>query len=880
MSLTPGTRLGPYEIRALIGAGGMGEVYRARDTKLGREVAIKVLPPVVAEDRERLARFEREAKMLASLNHPNIAQIYGFEETVETRALVMELVAGSTLSIPQSLGTALNYAKQIAEALEVAHEKGIVHRDLKPANIMITAAGVVKLLDFGLAAVARGSGAGGGETADSPTLTMAVTQPGVILGTPAYMSPEQARGQPVDKRADIWAFGVVLHEMLTGSRLFQQRNLSDTLTSVIKDEPPWDRIPVKVQRLLKSCLQKDPKQRLRDIGDVWGLLEDAPAPSPVAQKRLPWALAAALAAGLATAVWAPWRVPQAVDRPLIQFSVDLGPDSLPGPRTTAILSPDGTRLVFPSRGTDGQTRFSTRLLNQAKATAILGTEGGNDPFFSPDGHWIGFFTDNKIKKIAVAGGEAVTLSDISDGRGASWGKDGNIIAASISGGLFRVPEGGGTPQPLTNPTDRGETHHRWPQLLPGGESVLFTANTSAAAWDGANIALLSLKTGKWTTVHRGGYFGRYLPSGHLVYIHQGVLFGAPFNPVRGELEGTPVALLEEVSTTRFTGAAQLDFSQTGTMVYLSSKGSGTYPIAWMDAAGKVQPLLATPGEYFSPRLSPDGQRLALAGGSAGPAGLDILVYDIRGGNTRKITFAGLNTRPVWTPDGKHIVYVAETGTGNMLMWIRADGAGEPQRLFESKQGLEPYSFSPDGKRLAYTAMSPATSGDLWILPLDITDSNHPKPGEAKLFLRTPANEASPAFSPNGRWMAYQSGAAGPTTEVYVRAFPGPGGNWQVSSGGGRLPVWSRDGRELLYETLDGYIMAATYMTKGDSFASEKVRPWSNQQILWAGIWNFDLSPDGKRLVVFPLHQTSEATKPSVHVTFLLNFFDEIRRKTR
>ena len=314
------------------------------------------------------------------------------------------------------------------------------------------------------------------------------------------------------------------------------------------------------------------------------------------------------------------------------------------------------------------------------------------------------------------------------------------------------------------------------------------------------------------------------------------------------------------------------------LVYLSGKSSGTYPVVWLDESGKTQPLLSTLANYFTPRLSPDGKRLAFAVGSDGSAGLDIVIYDIQRDNTTKITLAGLNTRPVWTPDGKHIVYVTETGAGNYLMWMRSDGAGEPQRLIQTKEGLEPYSFSPDGKRLAYSAISPETSGDLWMLPLDLSDADHPKAGKAELLLRTPATEINPAFSPDGRWMAYQSGAAGGTTEIYVQPFPGPGGNWQVSSGGGRLPVWSRDGRELLYGTPDGYIMSAAYTTKGVSFAREKVRRWSNQQIQQTGIRNFDLSPDGKRVVVFPLPPTSGATNPSVHVTFLLNYFDELRRR--
>jgi serine/threonine-protein kinase len=469
--------LGPYEILAPIGAGGMGEVYRARDTKLDRDVAIKVLPASFAQDPERLARFEREAKVLASLNHSNIAQIYGIED----RALVMELVDGETLQGPLPLETALNYARQIADALEAAHDKGIIHRDLKPANIMITPAGVVKVLDFGLAAVAQSSDPS--NPANSPTLTISPTRAGIILGTAGYMSPEQARGKLVDKRADIWAFGVVLFEMLTGKPLFHGETVSDTLAQVLTKEPDWEQVPAKVRRLLQACLQKDPKQRLQAVGDWKLMLTDVQqihvaAPSQSQFSFAAWAAAAALALALGVALWAPWRAANSVDRPLMRLEVSLGPDAIPGANSEVAISPDGTRIVFPIRGRDGKPLLASRLLDQAAITPLPGTENGTGVFFSPDGQSIGFAADSKLKKVSLRGGAPVTLTDASVLLGASWGESGDIVASlNVVGGLVSIPASGGSPHAVTNP-GKQENIHFLPQVLPDGNAVLFTAAPS------------------------------------------------------------------------------------------------------------------------------------------------------------------------------------------------------------------------------------------------------------------------------------------------------------------------------------------------------------------------------------------------------------------
>jgi serine/threonine protein kinase len=506
--LGSGTLLGHYRIVAMLGQGGMGVVYRAQDTKLGREVAIKVLPDSLAQDPDRLARFNREATLLASLNHPNIGHIYG----VESQALVMELVHGETLNSlmkpgPLPIETVLDYAKQIAEALEAAHEKGIIHRDLKPANIMVTPAGVVKVLDFGLAKAEELSSAR--DPAESPTAPVSFSRAGMVLGTAAYMSPEQARGAVVDKRTDIWAFGVVVYEMLTGKHLFAGEMTTDILSAVLTQEPEWDRVPSQAQRLLRRCLEKDPRQRLRDIGDARFLLEEAPTKATAAPRRiLPWAVAAILA------------------------MIDLGPDvSLATPDnygSSVIISPDGTRVVYKASVSGGPPKLFTRRLDQPKATELSGTEGAVGPFFSPDGKWVGFGVGNKISKVSVEGGAVIPLSEVAPFGGARWGEGGNIIVEQIGKGLVRISSDGGAPTPLTELAS-GELTHMDPQVLPGGQALLFVAGPFSNDIDKDNIDVVTLSDRHRKTLFHGGTSPHYLPSGHLVYASKGTLFGIPFD---------------------------------------------------------------------------------------------------------------------------------------------------------------------------------------------------------------------------------------------------------------------------------------------------------------------------------------------------------------
>jgi Tol biopolymer transport system component len=907
MALTSGTRLGSYEITSAIGAGGMGEVYQAHDTKLGRDVAIKVLPEAFAYDAERLSRFQREAKMLASLNHPNIATIHGLEQFGGTSYLVMELLSGETLAervkregaVP--VEEALTIAKQIAEALEAAHEKSIIHRDLKPANVKLTLEGKVKVLDFGLAKAFAGDELGS-DPSNSPTLSQAATMQGVILGTAAYMSPEQARGKSVDKRTDIWAFGCVLYELLTGKVAFHSEDVTDILAAVVRAEPDWTALPKKVPSairiLLSRCLRKDRRQRISDATDVRIEIEDAiaapkdsgatqAAPTSMSKLRLAFgAVAAALAMIAVVTSWGWWKSTQPVEqvlRPLMRLDVNLGPDAVATADSSVAISPDGTRIIFPIRGADGKQLLATRPLDQAAITPLPGTENGSNAFFSRDGQWIGFMADRKLKKVSIRGGTPVTLTDVSTFRGASWGENGDIMASLLTlGGLQSVPASGGPPHSVTN-LGKGEITHLSPQVLPGGNTVLFTASKLASSFEDANIEVVSLKTGAVKMLLSGGYFGRYLATngstGHLVYIHQGVLYAVAFDPVRLEVQGMPEPILEDVA-----GAAAFDFSRNGTFVYHPGiVADQRWPVVWLDGSGKTEPLVTTPGIYSWPRFSPDGKRLALVVDTG--KSQEIFVYDRQRDALSRLTFAGgVNLSPIWSRDGEHFVFYSRNEAGSLLNWIRADGSGEIQVLLESKSRLTPSGFSPDGRRLAYYEIKPNGDVDLWTLPLDTNEPEHPKPGKPVPFLQTPAVEAWLVFSPDGRYVAYFSNESG-TYEIYVRPAPGPDGKpgpgkWQISTGGGVWPEWSPNGRELFYKGLDNRIMVTDYTATGGSFSSNKPRVWSDRQIRPVGSsLNFALTPDGKRFAVFPMPEATAEGKGPDHVIFLLNFFDEVRRRT-
>jgi Tol biopolymer transport system component/predicted Ser/Thr protein kinase len=879
--LKPGTRIRAYEILSALGAGGMGQVYRARDTKLDREVAIKVLPDGVAHDHDRLARFAREAKVLASLNHPNIAQIYGLEEN----ALVMELVAGSTLSVPQPLETALDYARQIAEALEAAHEKGVTHRDLKPGNIMVTPdEGVVKVLDFGLASVPLRDGAG--DPNSSPTTVAAPTVASMIMGTAAYMSPEQAAGKAVDKRSDIWSFGVVLYEMLSGKQLFAGETLSHTLADVLRRPIDFENLkaPRPIVELLKRCLDRDLKTRLQAMGEariaITRYLADPKSGTGIQSQQaganfrwIPWAmLATALALALiASAGWYRATRPGA-PKPLMRVIVDLGPEAVRGRHATMVVSPDGRRIVFTGRAPGGGNQLFTRMMDQVEAVPIPGTLGAAgalgaylDPFFSPDGEWVGFFADGKLKKVEVNGGTIVTLGPTFIPFGASWGDDGNIVVGTYKG-LQRFPAGGGAAQLVVT----GAT--LFPDVLPGGQSVLFDRLRSGLP---AGIEALQFSTGQTKALLPNGYEPLYLPTsrdtGHLVYLQDGTLFAVAFDPRRLEIRGTPVPLLQDVSTgfDQGEGAAQITFTGNGTLAYLPSLDLEPYPILWLDAAGKTTPLIQKPDPYYSPRLSPDGKWLAYTlRGQGGKT--DVWVYDLDRQTPAQLTFTGPGRGElVWAADSKHLIF----GDAAALWWIRADGSGQPQQLLGNIGNPRPFSLAPTG-RLAIVQQNEVIP-DIYTVPIDLSDLEHPKAAKEEPFPKDPTIvQVDPAFSPDGKFLAYVSTESG-RTEIFVRPFPGPGGKWNVSQRGGMFPVWSRAAHELLFLGTDDHIMVVDYSTQGDSFRAGKPRVWSPVPVRRMGLrQNFDLSPDGKRVVMFPQSESQE----SLHFTFLLNFFDEVRRK--
>jgi serine/threonine protein kinase len=906
LALTPGTRLGVYEVIEQIGEGGMGQVYRARDTKLGRDVALKILPDAVAQDADRVARFKREAQVLASLNHPHIAAIYGFDEAGTTQFLILELVEGETLADrlkrgPIPVDETIVIARQIAEALAEAHEKGIIHRDLKPANIALSGHDQVKVLDFGLAKLAAAPAGGASSSVSmSPTLTTPamMTGVGMILGTAAYMAPEQAKGREADKRCDVWAFGCVVYEMLTAKRAFEGEDITDTIASIMRGEPDWTALPAdtpaNARLLLESCLTKDRKHRAADVSVVQFLLDDramvtAKAPTPYAaakvpawRRALPWAITGlACAAALALlALWAPWRFERSPERPLVRLDVDLGADvSLPAPSqdgSSVVISPDGTSLLYAS-GTPA--KLFIRRLDQPKAVELPGTEGASSAFFSPDGRWVGFFAGRGANKISVEGGAVVPLGDTAPFRGASWDADGTVVVG-VGQGLARISAAGGS-QALTE-TGAGELWLLQPQVLPGGRAILFEADNPGDV-DKTTIQVLSIPSRQKKTVLRGGASPRYVETpdgaGYLLYVNKTTLFAVPFDLKALELRGTAVPLVNDVAAESLIGVGQFDVSRTGTFIYRRASGAsgGLTTLQWVDSTGKRESLRAAAGTYLYPRLSPDGKQVALT--VIGRRGMDVWTYDLQRDAMTRLTFSENNNRPIWSPDGRHIVFAT---AGGALFQVRADGASQPQVLTQGKEVTNPIpsSFTPDGKRFVYTQVVPPGIPQLWTVPLEERDGQL-KAGTPEL-LQTSANggASAAAFSPDGHWVAYQSAESG-TSEVFVRAFPPPasgqGSRWQISNSGGGDPRWSSNGHELLYRAGD-QIMSTAYTSNSGTFVAEKPKVWLNRFSGTNGGTAWDLAPDGKRVAVVTPVESADASKTEHEVVFLLNFFDELRRR--
>lgn len=879
MAIGPGTQFGVYAVGEMLGKGGMGEVYKARDTKLDRIVAIKVLPASVANDRELLARFEREAKTLASLNHSNIAHIYGLEDFGGVMALVMEYVPGPTLRErlnkgPVPVKEALGIARQIASALEAAHENGIIHRDLKPANVKLTAEGAVKLLDFGLAKSVAPSKA---PTDETETMALQDTGTGVILGTAGYMAPEQVLGAMVDRRADVWAYGAVVYELLSGKRAFAGSTLAEVMAATLRAEVDWNALPRdtpgQVITILQRCLERDRNARIRDIGDAWRLVEDRPVARPSSRRWLWPAVAGALAAGLAVSIWLGRSTGSSPQFRRLTVSLGDDVDLGVGMANAIAISRDGTRIAYSSFGADRIRRLVTRRLSDAEPRVLAGTDQAANPFFSPDGEWIGFFSGGKLKKISSAGGSIVVLCDVAGlaAMSGSWGDDGNIIA-SFGSRLMRVPGSGGTPEPVTT-LAQAETHHRWPVVLPGSKAALFFSNVEPYANSGSVEAIV-FATGERKMIQHGGYDGRYLSSGHLLWFNSGTAYVAPFDPVKLKITGPTRPVIERVAVNDVLGSAQFAVSDEGTVIYVEQKGSPQSTLQWLEPDGKLQPILAKPGEYSFPVLSPDGKQLAYLQQVANNR--DIWVHDLARDVSRRLTLTpdGNEYVFVWTPDSKSIIY----SLGKQMRIVRADGSSEPETIFEhANSSVFIHAMSADGRFLAYCIQGVKTGNDLWTLPLEWT-GGAVKAGEPKVFQATQFVEIHAGFTPDSKWLAFTSDESG-VSEVYARSFPSAAGKVQISSNGGAQPYFAPGGRELFYVGGDGQPMIVSYEQSGDSIRFSKPRVWAQRRLgVNTSLRRFAVAPGGKRMVVSVPDET-QLRRNFNEIVFLENFTSELRRST-
>jgi serine/threonine-protein kinase len=914
----PGFRLGPYEIHHLIGAGGMGEVYRAHDTTLGRDVALKILPDAFAADPDRLARFRREAKTLASLNHPNIGGIHGLEGAGGVQALVLELVEGDDLSQriergPLPVEEALPIARQIADALDAAHEQGIIHRDLKPANIKVRPDGTVKVLDFGLAKAIEGAGSAGAEThLQSPALlTPAMTQDGMILGTAAYMAPEQAKGRTADKRSDIWAFGVVVFEMLAARRPFTGETISDTLASVLKTDPDWPALPSAVppglRRLLRWCLEKDPKRRLQAIGDarlqIEDLLSGVPGDAvatrpPLPRRRLVAVASVVFLAGAVVAALTAWALMRPRPAKLQPFRFAIVPPAaqpftLSGPFRDLAVSPQGTHLVYASVAS-GESRLMVRAIDRLDAVPLGGIADATGPFFSPDGRWIGYFSGTiggNLKKVSITGGPPVSLTRThGNSGGASWAADDTIVFATLPSapntGLLRVSAAGGEPTVLTTPdVAHGELLHLFPSVLPGGRAVLFTI-TSRGPIENAQVAVLDLTTGQRKTLIRGGSQAEYVdpsttptdsgravsgPGGYLVYATAGTLRAVRFNPATLEVLSDPVVVVDSVRTMP-NGAAEFSISRQGTLIYVPGGAARTNrSLAWVDRQGHEEPIVAPPRAYQMPRVSPDGTRVAV---SISDQDFDIWIWNIaRRTLTRLTDGPGADWYPVWTPDSQRIAF--GSAQAGRAVWQAADNTGTVEPLTTGLAG--PASISTDGTRMIVGTNTPKTGWDLSVLRMDgPSGAGGSRPIEP--LVQTPATELFGELSPDGHWLAYQSDESG-QNQIWVRPFPNVnGGHWQISTGGGITPVWARNGKELFYLGGTNAVISVPIQTAPTFSAGLPTKLFDGRYVASPFWRSYDISPDGRRFLMIKADTAGEQPSTPASMVVVLNWFEELKAK--
>jgi serine/threonine protein kinase/Tol biopolymer transport system component len=869
-----GTRLGSYEILAAIGAGGMGEVYRAKDTKLGREVALKILPASFTNDPERVARFRREAQVLASLNHPHIAQIHGLEEASGTQFLVLELVDGESLDKriargPIPVDESLAISKQIAEALEAAHEKGIIHRDLKPANIALTKDGQVKVLDFGLAKAVE-STAGSVDAMNSPTITSPamMTGVGVILGTAAYMSPEQAKGRPADKRSDIWAFGCVLYEMLSGERAFEGEDVSDTLANVLKREPDWSRLPADVpaliRGLLRLCLNKEVRRRRQSAGDVRidieQVIEQKEAVVAIGRmKRLfsmslpTWAVL--IASLLVAAVLAAIRQRARPDPSQPQMRVEITTPAIP---LAFVLSPDGRYLAFVASG-DGPQRLWLRPLDKTDALPLAGTDGADYPFWSPDSRSIGFFVSGKLRRVDIGGGQPQDIAQAIEG-GATWNADGVILFTPSPGSpLSRVSASGGRPVAVTRLDPPRQTSHRWPHFLPDGRHFLFVV---AGIGDVSGIYLGSLDGDEPKRLTTNFWAGEYLPPGLLVTVRQGALVAQKLDLKRGELMGDPITLAYPVD---YAPGFFEGFSVTANGLVAYRASGGRQQLTWFDRTGRSLGVAGEADATFInyPELSPDDRMIAVQ--REVQTNNDIWLLDTLGARWNRFTFdAALDVDPLWSPDGGRLAF-ASNRKGNKydLYWKPSNGAGADELLWETPHHKTPEDWSKDGRYLLYSENDPKTRSDLWVLEMAGSER------KARPFVNTPFDEMMGMFSPDGRWVAYETNESG-QSEIVVTPFPNPNARWQVSAGGGRQPRWRADGKELYFIASDGKLMAVPVSSSGSAFEARAAVPLFQVRIVSASASahkpQYAVARDGRFLINQPV---KEAT--ATPITLLMNW---------
>ncbi|MCL4523997.1 MAG: serine/threonine-protein kinase [Acidobacteria bacterium] len=889
-----GQNIAHYRVSAKLGAGGMGEVYRASDTKLGRDVALKVLPAAFASDTERMARFQREAQVLASLNHPNIAAIYGLEEggaassAPTTRALVMELVEGPTLaeriaSGPLAIEDVLQFAKQIAEGLEYAHERGIIHRDLKPANVKVTSEGKVKILDFGLAKALAGDSVAQ-DASHSPTLSIAATKAGIVLGTAAYMSPEQARGKAADRRADIWSFGVVLYEMLSGKQVFGGETASDSMAAVITREPDWNALPTnvppRIRELLRRCLTKDSRRRLQAIGDARNVIEEVlehpeietgigmeamagPMPAAPAWRRaLPWALVVvALAAGAGlTAMFRPAPAPNPVARVTQTLPVET---ALTGRnRVVLAISPDGSKVAYAAN-----QRLYLRSLDSLTAVELPGTEAASSPFFSPDGQWVGFFAGGQTKKTQIAGGTPTTVCT-KDGFDASWAPNGTILIGAAFAGILGVPAQGGAPSVLVAP-EPGKIYLK-PVALPDGKSFLYISGTLGGytEWD---VVMRSFQKEDNTVVLRGANHVFYSPTGHLVYARLSDLYAVGFDPGSRRVLGNAVRVVQNVDYANAAATSHFAFSNNGTLVYLAEQGAPGLKsrIVSVDRAGKVTVLPIDVRDFSDPKVSPDGRMVAA---HVQDAQNDIWVADPTRGTMSRLSFdPSEDETPLWSPDGRTIMWTAtRSGIARGIFRRAADGSGKEELVWTLDKHAHLRDWLPDGKAIILEVQDSKTGTDIWRLDLGEKPTATP-------YLQTEFNERNSRLSPDGRWMVYNSDESG-KEEVYIQSFPAAGAKVQVSSKGGDQPAWARNGKSVFYrgenaiqevsfESSPRLAVGKPRVLFPDHFESPQV----------GGHTGYDVFPDGRFLMIQSPDARLSSGAARYDFVFVFNWFEEVKR---